>query len=66
MNLDFHALPGSQNEWNHSGCLWSVNMLNSPMGLANTQCSLDYIQIIAEFILQPQYQDVVTMFEIMN
>ena len=37
-----------------------------PMGLANAQCSLDYIQIIAEFILQPQYQDVVTMFGITN
>jgi glucan 1,3-beta-glucosidase len=41
-------------------------MLNGPMGLANAQRSLDYIRIIAEFILQPQYQDVVTMFGITN
>ena len=66
INLDFHALPGSQNGWNHSGRLGSVNMLNGPMGLANAQRSLDYIRIIAEFILQPQYQDVVTMFGITN
>jgi glucan 1,3-beta-glucosidase len=66
INLDFHALPGSQNGWNHSGRLGSVNMLNGPMGLANAQRSLDYIRIIAEFILQLQYQDIVTMFGITN
>jgi hypothetical protein len=36
------------------------------MGLANAQRSLDYIRIIAEFISQPQYRDVVTMFGIAN
>jgi glucan 1,3-beta-glucosidase len=66
INLDFHALPGSQNPWNHSGRLGSVNVLNGPMGLANAQRSLDYIRIIAEFISQPQYSSVVTMFGITN
>lgn len=66
INLDFHALPGSQNGWNHSGRLGSVNVLNGPMGLANAQRSIDYIRIIAEFISQPQYRNVVTMFGITN
>lgn len=66
INLDFHALPGSQNGWNHSGKLGSVNVLNGPMGLANAQRSLDYIRIIAEFISQPEYRDVVVMFGITN
>jgi len=36
------------------------------MGYANAQRSLDYIRIIAQFISQPQYKDVVTMFCILN
>jgi glucan 1,3-beta-glucosidase len=36
------------------------------MGLANAQRSLDYIRIIAEFISQPEYKTVVTMFGITN
>ncbi|KAF9239593.1 exo-beta-1,3-glucanase [Melanogaster broomeanus] len=66
INLDFHALPGSQNGWNHSGKLGSTNVLNGPMGLANAQRSLDYIRIIAEFISQPEYRDVVVIFGITN
>lgn len=66
INLDLHALPGSQNGWNHSGRLGSVNVLNGPMGYANAQRSLDYIRILAEFISQDQYKDVVAMFGITN
>lgn len=66
INLDLHALPGSQNGWNHSGRLGTIGVLNGPMGLANAQRSLDYIRIIAEFISQPQYRNVVTMFGITN
>ncbi|KAJ7581427.1 exo-beta-1,3-glucanase [Mycena floridula] len=66
INLDFHALPGSQNGWNHSGRLGTINMLNGSMGLANAQRSLDYIRVLAEFISQPQYRDVITMFGITN
>jgi len=36
------------------------------MGLANAERSLDYIRVLAEFISQPQYRDVVTMFGITN
>ncbi|KAI5122037.1 hypothetical protein M0805_006022 [Coniferiporia weirii] len=66
INLDLHALPGSQNGWNHSGKLGSINVLNGPMGYANAQRSLDYIRILAEFISQPEYSDVVVMFGITN
>jgi len=66
INLDLHALPGSQNGWNHSGRLGTIGFLNGPMGYANAQRGLDYIRIIAEFISQPQYKDVVTIFGIMN
>ena len=66
INLDLHALPGSQNGWNHSGRLGTVNFLNGPMGIANAQRSLDYIRILAEFISQPQYKDVVAMFGVTN
>ena len=66
INLDFHALPGSQNGWNHSGKFGSVNVLNGPMGYANAQRSLDYIRILAEFISQPEYKNVVAMFGITN
>ncbi|THH20693.1 hypothetical protein EW146_g728 [Bondarzewia mesenterica] len=66
INLDFHALPGSQNGWNHSGRLGTINVLNGTMGYANAQRSLDYIRILAEFISQPEYKDVVVMFGITN
>ncbi|TFY74858.1 hypothetical protein EWM64_g9153 [Hericium alpestre] len=66
INLDFHAVPGSQNGWNHSGRMGTINLLNGPMGMANAQRSLDYIRIIAEFISQPEYRDVVVMFGVVN
>ncbi|KAJ6550142.1 glycoside hydrolase family 5 protein [Mycena capillaripes] len=66
INLDLHALPGSQNGWNHSGKLGSYNVLFGPMGIANAQRALDYIRIIAEFISQPEYRDVVVMFGVTN
>ena len=66
INLDLHALPGSQNGWNHSGKLGTINFLSGVMGVANAQRGLDYIRVIAEFISQPQYRDVVPYFGIMN
>ena len=66
INLDLHALPGSQNGWNHSGRFGTINFLNGPMGIANAQRALDYIRYLAEFISQPEYRDVVAMFGITN
>ena len=66
INLDLHTLPGSQNGWNHSGKIGTINMLLGSMGVANAQRSLDYIRIIAEFLSQPEYRDVVPMFSVTN
>ncbi|GAA5822611.1 hypothetical protein JCM3770_000618, partial [Rhodotorula araucariae] len=66
VNLDFHALPGSQNGYNHSGKQGSINILNGVMGLANAQRALDYIRTVTEFISQPAYRNVVPMFSVMN
>ncbi|KAG7085336.1 hypothetical protein E1B28_002902 [Marasmius oreades] len=66
INLDLHAVPGSQNGWNHSGRLGEASFLHGPMGYANAQRTLDYIRILAEFAAQPQYKDVITIFGIIN
>ena len=66
INLDLHAVPGSQNGWNHSGRLGTIGFLSGPMGYANAQRTLNDIRIIAEFISQPQYKDVVAAFGILN
>jgi glucan 1,3-beta-glucosidase len=66
INLDLHAVPGSQNGWNHSGRFGTIGFLHGPMGYANAQRTLDVIRVLAEFVSQPQYKDVVTMFGIMN
>lgn len=66
INLDFHAVPGSQNGWNHSGKLGIINFLNGVMGIANAQRTLSYIRTLAEFISQPQYSPVIPMFGVLN
>jgi glucan 1,3-beta-glucosidase len=66
INLDLHAVPGSQNGWNHSGKHGQINFLAGTMGVANAQRTLDYIRIIAEFISQPEYSPVVPFFGILN
>ncbi|PPQ78746.1 hypothetical protein CVT25_010749 [Psilocybe cyanescens] len=64
--LDLHALPGSQNGWNHSGKSGSVNFMNGVMGIANAERTLNYLRIITEFVSQPQYRDVVGVVGIVN
>lgn len=67
INLDLHAVPGSQNSWNHSGRLGhGPNFMNGVMGIANAQRTLNYIRILTEFISQPQYRDVIPFFGIIN
>ncbi|KAJ6502722.1 glycoside hydrolase [Mycena vitilis] len=66
VNLDLHTIPGSQNGYNHSGKDGQINFLNGIMGIANAQRAIDYIRIITEFISQPEYQDVVQMFSVVN
>lgn len=66
VNLDLHAVPGSQNGWNHSGKIGSTNWMNGVMGIANLQRSIEIIHKLLEFIIQPEWKDVVLMFGIMN
>jgi aryl-phospho-beta-D-glucosidase BglC (GH1 family) len=66
INLDLHAVSGSQNGYNHSGKHGKINFMYGVMGLANVQRTLDHIRIIAQFISQPQYADVITIFSILN
>ena len=66
VNLDFHTMPGSQNGYNHSGKLGTINWMKTIMGLANAERSLDYIRIITEFISQPEWRDVIQMFGVVN
>lgn len=66
INLDLHALPGSQNGFNHAGVLNAMNWMYGTMGIANAQRGLEVIRTIAEFISQPQYTSVVTMFGLVN
>ncbi|KAF9022002.1 glycoside hydrolase [Hymenopellis radicata] len=66
VNLDLHTIPGSQNGYNHSGKRGDVNFLHGVMGIANAQRALNYIRILTEFVSQPEYQDVVQMFGIVN
>ncbi|WWD17096.1 hypothetical protein CI109_101533 [Kwoniella shandongensis] len=66
INLDLHTVPGSQNGWNHSGRQGTINWMNGVMGLANAERSLDYIRTLAQFIAQPEYAPVVTLFGFIN
>ncbi|KAJ7217570.1 hypothetical protein B0H12DRAFT_1224467 [Mycena haematopus] len=42
------------------------NFFNRITGTANAQRMLDYIRVIAEFILQPEYQNFIPMFAMVN
>ena len=59
-------LPVPWSAYNHSGRFGQVNWLNGIMGIANAQRTLDYIRIITEFISQPEYQDLIPMFSVVN
>ena len=64
--MDLHALPGSQNGWNHSGRLGTINMMDHVMGLANAERSFSYMQTLAAFVSQPEIAPIVPLFGIVN
>ncbi|OCB90963.1 glycoside hydrolase [Sanghuangporus baumii] len=66
IKIDLHTAPGSQNGYNHSGKLGQIDFLRGVMGYANAQRMLGYVRIITEFIAQPEYQDLIPMFGIVN
>ena len=62
LNFPAEAFPGL----NHSGRLGPINFLNGPMGIANADRTMGYIRVLAEFISQSEYQDVIQMFGVIN
>jgi glucan 1,3-beta-glucosidase len=63
---DLHALPGSQNKWNHAMSSGAVNWLYGVMGMANAQRSLEVVRTVTEFASQEEYKDVITMVSLVN
>jgi glucan 1,3-beta-glucosidase len=66
VNLDLHALPGSQNGWNHSGKWGAVGWLNGTDGALNAQRSLDIHNQLSKFFAQDRYKNVVTIYGLVN
>ncbi|OTB13335.1 glycoside hydrolase family 5 protein [Daldinia sp. EC12] len=66
VNLDLHALPGSQNGWNHSGKQGVINWLNGTDGDLNAQRSLDVHDRLAKFFAQDRYKNIVTFYGLAN
>ena len=66
VNLDLHAVPGSQNGWNHSGRQGSIGWLNGTDGALNAQRSLDLHTQLSTFFAQPRYDNVVGIYGLVN
>jgi glucan 1,3-beta-glucosidase len=66
VNLDLHAVPGSQNGWNHSGREGSIGWLNGPNGTINAQRSLDIHNQLSKFFAQDRYKNVIAFYSLVN
>lgn len=66
VNLDLHALPGSQNGWNHSGKQGAMGWLNGTDGSLNAQRSFDIHTQLSTFFAQPRYQNVIAIYGLAN
>lgn len=66
VNLDLHALPGSQNGWNHSGRQGNIGWLNGDDGALNGQRSLDLHTQLSKFFSQPRYKNVIVIYGLVN
>ncbi|KAI9866066.1 MAG: hypothetical protein M1830_006021, partial [Pleopsidium flavum] len=66
VNLDLHAVPGSQNGWNHSGRQGTIGWLNGTDGALNGQRSLDIHNQLSTFFAQDRYKNVVTIYGLVN
>lgn len=66
VNLDLHALPGSQNGWNHSGRLGPIGWLNGTNGALNAQRSLDVHDRLSKFFAQDRYKNIITFYGLAN
>lgn len=66
VNLDLHAVPGSQNGWAHSGHQGPIGWLNGTDGDTNAQRSLDIHKKLAAFFAQDRYKNIVTLYGLVN
>lgn len=66
VNLDLHAVPGSQNGWNHSGRQGPIGWLNGTDGALNGQRSLDLHGQLSAFFAQARYRNVVGLYGLVN
>jgi glucan 1,3-beta-glucosidase len=66
VKLDLHALPGSQNGWNHSGRQGPIGWLNGTDGDLNGQRSLDLHDQLSKFFAQPRYANVIGIYGLVN
>jgi glucan 1,3-beta-glucosidase len=66
INLDLHALPGSQNGWNHSGRQGPIGWLNGTDGDLNAQRSLDIHDRLSQFFAQDRYKNIISFYGLAN
>lgn len=66
INLDLHALPGSQNGWNHSGRQGAIGWLNGIDGTLNAQRSLDVHNQLSKFFAQDRYKNILAFYGLAN
>lgn len=66
INLDLHALPGSQNGWNHSGRQGTIGWLNGTNGQLNAQRSLDIHNQLSQFFAQDRYKNIISFYGLVN
>ena len=66
VNLDLHAVPGSQNGWNHSGRQGAIGWLNGSDGDLNGQRSIDIHNQLSTFFAQARYANVIAIYGLVN
>ncbi len=66
INLDLHALPGSQNGWNHSGRQGPIGWMNGTNGALNVNRSLDVHDRLSRFFAQDRYRNVISHYGLAN
>ncbi|CAK7273840.1 hypothetical protein SEPCBS57363_005855 [Sporothrix epigloea] len=66
VNLDLHAVPGSQNGWNHSGRSGFINWIIGNDGPANAKRSLDIHNQLSIFFAQKRYRNIIAFYGLVN
>ncbi|PKS07207.1 hypothetical protein jhhlp_005809 [Lomentospora prolificans] len=66
IKLDLHALPGSQNGWNHSGRSGKINFIEGTDGAQNAERALDIHKKLATFFAQDRYKGVIAFYGLGN